>query len=308
MVYSLVKLAKDCENTMMQNYQTSGNFSLKKEKIYQFLDAPTTNAGRLVKIFIIFLIILSGLEFLSELFLSEYLYPYAQLVAYLDKAIVTVFTLEYLIRLWATPSRKKFIVNFYNIIDLLAIVPYFFLALNLSFFRTFRLVRLFRIARLFRAAKIMRHFWYIAQLKMGTVARVVQENVLKNMVVIILLIFLVEPTRNFLVMVNPNYYSDIILATSIFGVAAMFGFFSLSYGDVDPLRLSDRMLAHVTSAFLMLPIGIMFMIVEIILTKQLGQSLGILSLAIWLVYTAIVLWDFSNVKKIQKNFTEERKI
>ena len=293
---------------MMQNYQTSGNFSLKKEKIYQFLDAPTTNAGRLVKIFIIFLIILSGLEFLSELFLSEYLYPYAQLVAYLDKAIVTVFTLEYLIRLWATPSRKKFIVNFYNIIDLLAIVPYFFLALNLSFFRTFRLVRLFRIARLFRAAKIMRHFWYIAQLKMGTVARVVQENVLKNMVVIILLIFLVEPTRNFLVMVNPNYYSDIILATSIFGVAAMFGFFSLSYGDVDPLRLSDRMLAHVTSAFLMLPIGIMFMIVEIILTKQLGQSLGILSLAIWLVYTAIVLWDFSNVKKIQKNFTEERKI
>ena len=85
---------------------------------------------------------------------------------YLDKAeliCIIWFTSEYLLRIYTTPNRKKFLLNILNAIDLLSILPYFIsLALqsiNLNFTqfnstrRIISLLRIMRIVRLFKLAR-----------------------------------------------------------------------------------------------------------------------------------------------------------
>jgi voltage-gated potassium channel len=66
----------------------------------------------------------------------------------LDTLILICFTLEYFLRLWSAPSRLKFIVDFYSLIDLISIVPLFLVGLDVRFFRILRWFRLLKIVRL----------------------------------------------------------------------------------------------------------------------------------------------------------------
>ena len=76
----------------------------------------------------------------------------------LELCCIVWFTVEYSVRLLSSPRKIKFVTSFLNLVDLLAIVPYFvILAINsggeatpLSVLRVVRLVRVFRIFKLSR--------------------------------------------------------------------------------------------------------------------------------------------------------------
>jgi voltage-gated potassium channel len=70
---------------------------------------------------------------------------------YSEIAIVAIFTLEYLTRVYLSKNRLRFIFSFYGLIDLVAILP-FYLAFAIDL-RTLRLVRLLRLARILKLAR-----------------------------------------------------------------------------------------------------------------------------------------------------------
>eukprot|EP00004_Rigifila_ramosa_P022111 TRINITY_DN5985_c0_g1_i1.p1 TRINITY_DN5985_c0_g1~~TRINITY_DN5985_c0_g1_i1.p1 ORF type:complete len:693 (-),score=170.57 TRINITY_DN5985_c0_g1_i1:2-1786(-) len=74
------------------------------------------------------------------------------------EAIITVyFSIEIILRFWSSPSRKIFFKDFFNYIDLLAILPFYIELSGHGDSRSLSLIRIVRMARIFRIFKISRY-------------------------------------------------------------------------------------------------------------------------------------------------------
>ena len=143
---------------------------------------PTGHSGRLhvyTDNFIMFWVLLSIIAVILESVESVH-----KLLAFeffvIDALSFTVFTLEYLARLYAAPESPRYRKTHFprwshfkagqNIIDLLAILPFFLehflpFALDLRFLRVFRLMRLLKLTRYTSATetlyKVVRREWQV---------------------------------------------------------------------------------------------------------------------------------------------------
>lgn len=73
---------------------------------------------------------------------------------------VTLFTIEYILRIIYTENKLRYIFSIFGIIDLLAILPSFIiffapLAINLKSLRVLRVLRVLRLLRVFRVLKLI---------------------------------------------------------------------------------------------------------------------------------------------------------
>lgn len=120
-------------------------------KIKSFVEESTTVAGRTFDYTIQSLIVLSLVSFSVET-LPDLSAQSQQLLRNFEILTVSVFTVEYLLRIIVADRKLKFVFSFYGLIDLAAILP-FYVATGLDL-RSIRVVRLFR---LFRAFKLVRY-------------------------------------------------------------------------------------------------------------------------------------------------------
>ncbi|MGJ8655360.1 MAG: ion transporter [Akkermansiaceae bacterium] len=72
---------------------------------------------------------------------------------------VTVFTIEYLLRIYITKPSTKYIFSFMGIVDLVSILPFYLAtSLDLRTVRALRLLRLFRMFKLVRYSSAMKRY------------------------------------------------------------------------------------------------------------------------------------------------------
>ncbi len=107
---------------------------------------PETRVGRAFDRIIYFLIFLSLALFALETLPEAQ--AYQRIFDWSEGFIVMVFTVEYILR--TISKRRRFVLSFYGIIDLLAILPFYMSigAVDLRSVRVLRVLRLLRIARL----------------------------------------------------------------------------------------------------------------------------------------------------------------
>ena len=70
---------------------------------------------------------------------------------------VAVFTIEYLLRIYISKNKINYILSFFGITDLLAILPSFLGLANLTFLKSIRTLRILRFLRMLRFAKILKY-------------------------------------------------------------------------------------------------------------------------------------------------------
>ena len=118
---------------------------INREKVEFYLTDIETSIGKVINLTIALLVLVSSGIFVAE----TYSIPEdAHLeLRVLDNCILIIFAAEYLLRLWSTKDRVKYILSFYAIIDLMAILPSLIGLADISFIR---LLRWFRILRLLR--------------------------------------------------------------------------------------------------------------------------------------------------------------
>jgi voltage-gated potassium channel len=115
------------------------------DKIFLYLEDIENPIGRIVNLLITGLVLVSTGIFIAET------YPLPpdirSLIAKIDIIILSIFAVEYLLRLVAAPNKFKYIFSSYSLIDLIAILPVLTGITDVSFVR---ILRWFRILRLLR--------------------------------------------------------------------------------------------------------------------------------------------------------------
>jgi len=121
------------------------------EKLRQVIENNDSKSGRVFDLFIQALIILSLISFSIETLpdLSE---SSRQLLRSIEVMTVSIFTVEYLLRIVVAEKKLSFIFSFFGLIDLMAILP-FYISTGIDL----RAIRAFRFLRVFRAFKLMRY-------------------------------------------------------------------------------------------------------------------------------------------------------
>ena len=129
-----------------------------KEKLRVIVEESDTKLGKLFDLVVQFLVVISLLSFSLETLpnLSKNQIFILNLV---EIVIITFFSIEYLLRIFVTDKKFKYIFSFYGLIDLLTILPFYLsLTIDLRSLRALRLLRLFRILKLVRFNKAINRF------------------------------------------------------------------------------------------------------------------------------------------------------
>ncbi|MFW5757133.1 MAG: ion transporter [Bacteroidota bacterium] len=128
-----------------------------REKVYKIIFDADTFYGRLFDELLLIIIIASILVVMLES-VAQIREEYSKTFYWTEWIITIIFTIEYLLRIFSHPKPFKYITSFFGIIDLMSILPTYFIYLipviqPLIVIRSIRLLRIYRILKLYRYIK-----------------------------------------------------------------------------------------------------------------------------------------------------------
>lgn len=197
-----------------------------RQKISFYLEDIETPIGKAINLGITGLVLLSSAIFVAQT------YPISNTLRLtfeeIDKGILFIFAIEYLLRFWCAEKKGRFFFNLFSLIDLLVVLPFFIGLFDLSFIRVFRWFRILRLIRFIEGKTV---FGYVT-----TEDSAIFTRILLTLFIIIFvysgLIYQVEhPT-------NAKAFGTFLDAV-YFSVATMT---TVGFGDVTPISEAGRLL------------------------------------------------------------------
>ncbi len=161
----------------------------------------------------------------------------------IELLIATVFTIEYVLRIWTSEKPLRYIFSFLGLIDLLAIAPFWLATgINLQGARAFRLLRMIRVL------KILRYMSALSRLERAI--RLVQEELIVFAVLAAIVIFVTAVgIYQFEHQAQPEVFKSIPHSVWF----AIVSLTTVGYGDVVPITVGGRIF---TAFILVIGLGI----------------------------------------------------
>lgn len=213
-----------------------------KERIKSIIEINDNTSSRVFAFFIQALILLSVITFSVET-LPDLEPDTRFLLRIFETFSVVVFSIEYILRIYVSDKKLKFIFSFYGIIDLLSILPFYVaLGVDLRSLRALRFLRLFRILKLVRYNRALNHF-------NAAIKSAKEEILLFIMVTLILMYFSAVGIYYFENEAQPEHFSSIF--DSLWW--AIITLTTVGYGDVYPITVGGKVF---TFFILMIGLGI----------------------------------------------------
>lgn len=235
-----------------------------KKRIYEILEvaSPKDVQSRIFDIFIVTLIFLNVIAVILET-VEKLSSQFSQFFKIFEVFSVIVFTSEYLLRVWSCTKnlkykrsisgRIRFILTPLALVDLFAILPFYFplfIPFDLRFIRAIRLVRLFRLFKMGRYSESIKLF--------GRVLRAKKEELFITVFAVFILLTISSSLLYFVEHeAQPEMFSS-IPAAMWWGVATLT---TVGYGDIYPITTLGKFLGAIISllgvGLFALPAGIL---------------------------------------------------
>ncbi len=136
---------------MKKQPKGNGNDALR-DRLFTIIFEADTPKGRLFDVALLISIILSVLVVMLES-IKSFSTLYHRVFAILEWVFTGIFTLEYLLRLYAVRRRVKYVFSFFGVVDLVSILPTY-LSLILGGAQSLMVIRVLRLLRVFRIFKL----------------------------------------------------------------------------------------------------------------------------------------------------------
>jgi len=222
-----------------------------RERLYEFLHRPATKTAHTFDLFVTALIFVSVVVVVLES-VPEIGGAHPRLFGALEWTITIAFTLDYVLRLYAAPSRRAYALSFFGIVDLVSTLPLYLAifvpgAASVAVLRALRLIRLFRLFGRSRWADHGGLIWVAVRTSVPKIGLFIGAVTLVT-VVLGAAMFLVEgPNAGFTSIPKGMYWAVATLTT-------------VGYGDVVPTTVAGRTLAAVVMVLgygvIAVPVGI----------------------------------------------------
>lgn len=224
---------------------------LNKDRLYEIIFEADTREGKIFDLCLITLIFISIIlvVFDSVAPIHE---KYFRQLRIAEWVITVIFSVEYLTRIYCVKKPVRYILSFYGIIDLLAILPGFIAFVfsggqNLIVIRAIRLLRVFRILKLSRYTSAGRAL-AIAINRSREKIFIFLTVVITLVVIFGTIMYLIEGEEHGFTNIPVSIYWAVVTLTTV------------GYGDISPATGLGQFLASIVMimgyAFIAVPTGI----------------------------------------------------
>ncbi|MFT6791225.1 MAG: voltage-gated potassium channel [Cellvibrionaceae bacterium] len=205
-----------------------------KPQLYRIIFGHETPAGKLFDLLLIYLIITSVfIVILDSLSIVPSDWKFS--LKFLEWAFTILFTFEYVLRVYCSPNRWRYVFSFYGLVDLLSIFPTY-LSLFMTDISYLLIVRLLRVLRVFRILKLARYLSEANILSRSLLMSRRKILVFFSAVMVLAtifgsLMFIVEGPENGFTSIPRSIYWTIVTITTV------------GYGDITPHTMLGQIIA-----------------------------------------------------------------
>ena len=207
---------------------------ITKEKLRSIIFGYDTKAGKQFDIILFIAITLSviGVILSSDTEIDK---KYGFLLNVIEWIFTILFTIEYILRIYSTKNKKRYIFSFMGIVDLLAIVPTYlmFIYPPIRYLLDIRIIRLIRIFRVFRLSNYLKGAYTMQIALRSSRPKIIVFLLSIGITVVLLgtLMYIIEGQNSGFENIGTSIYWAVVTLTTV------------GYGDVVPITGVGKLIA-----------------------------------------------------------------